>query len=119
MDSLQYIIEYMDCNSQKIKKVEVLEPILLEATKKSKATIINYNFHQFQPNGVSGVILIAESHVSIHTWPEHNYAAVDIFTCGNQMKPEIIMYTLKEEIMSKRWEYQILKRGLKTYIENK
>jgi S-adenosylmethionine decarboxylase proenzyme len=61
---------------------------MLEAAKKSGATVLGESFHQFSPQGVSGVIIIAESHLTIHTWPEHGYAGADIFTCGTRVKPE-------------------------------
>lgn len=67
---------------------------MLEAARRSGATIIGHQFHQFTPHGVSGVVLIAESHLSIHTWPERGYAAVDIFTCGTTMRPEVAIAVL-------------------------
>jgi S-adenosylmethionine decarboxylase len=59
----------------------------LQAARKTGATVIGQSFHQFSPQGVTGVIAIAESHLCIHTWPEYGYAAVDIFTCGEGFKP--------------------------------
>ena len=60
---------------------------LLEAAEKTGATIVGQSFHQFSPQGVTGVVSIAESHLAIHTWPEFGYAAVDIFTCGEGFRP--------------------------------
>ena len=60
---------------------------MVEAAKRAEATIIDVVFHEFNPFGISGVVVIAESHLSIHTWPEHRYAAVDIFSCGETLKP--------------------------------
>ncbi len=79
----QILVEFYDCDSDKINDVGYVEAAFLEATRKSKATIISHNFHKFSPHGISGVVVIAESHVTIHSWPEYNYAAVDIFTCGD------------------------------------
>jgi S-adenosylmethionine decarboxylase proenzyme len=62
-----------------------LKELLLEAVRRGGGTIVTDVFHTFSPHGVSGVIVIAESHVAIHTWPEHGYAAVDIFSCGSKL----------------------------------
>ena len=77
-----YLVEFIGCDSEKLKRVKDIKPILLKAAKASKATIIKYFFHQYQPFGVTGVILISESHFSIHTWPEDAYVTFDILTCG-------------------------------------
>mgnify|MGYP000456923456 FL=1 len=86
----QILVEFYDCDSSSINDVEFIEEAMLNATKEANATIISHNFHKFSPYGVSGVVVIAESHVAIHTWPEYNYAAVDIFTCGDTIDPWII-----------------------------
>jgi len=78
----------------------------------ANATIISHNFHKFSPYGVSGVVVIAESHVAIHTWPEYNYAAVDIFTCGDTIEPWTIQENLKELFNSKSVSSMEMKRGL-------
>ena len=65
-----------------------------------QATIVNSNFHHFNPYGVSGVIIIKESHLTIHTWPEYGYAAIDIFTCGKIYMDKGIEY-LKEHLKAK------------------
>ncbi len=108
----QILVEYYDCDSNKLNDVEFIESSFIEATKASKATIITHNFHKFSPYGVSGVIVIAESHVSIHTWPEYNYAAVDIFTCGDTIDPWIIQEYLKDSLESKNTSSMEMKRGL-------
>ncbi|HKJ32859.1 MAG TPA: adenosylmethionine decarboxylase, partial [Balneolales bacterium] len=86
----QILVEYYDCDTEVINDVAEVEKILLVGTKKSKASIISHNFHKFSPHGVSGTVVIAESHVAIHTWPEYGYAAVDIFTCGDTIDPWVI-----------------------------
>ncbi len=114
MESLgrQILVEYYDCESEKINDVGFIESSLLEATRTSGATIISHNFHKFSPYGVSGVVVIAESHVSIHTWPEYNYAAVDIFTCGDTIDPWVIQEYLKEAFESKNISSMEMKRGM-------
>lgn len=108
----QILVEYYDCDSKKLNDVDFIESAFIEATKASKATIITHNFHKFSPHGVSGVIVIAESHVAIHTWPEYNYAAVDIFTCGETIDPWIIQEYLKESLESKNTSSMEMKRGM-------
>jgi len=108
----QILVEYYECNSDIINDVDQIEEILLGATKASKASIISHNFHKFSPHGVSGTIVIAESHVAIHTWPEYNYAAVDIFTCGETIDPWIIQEYIKEAFESKNISSMEMKRGL-------
>ena len=108
----QILVEYYDCDQSKINDVSYIENSLIQATKASNATIISHNFHKFSPYGVSGVVVIAESHVAIHTWPEYNYAAVDIFTCGDTIDPWIIQERLKEYFESKNVSSMEMKRGL-------
>ncbi len=108
----QILVEYYDCEDSKINDVSYIENSLLEATKASKATIISHNFHKFSPYGVSGIVVIAESHVAIHTWPEYKYAAVDIFTCGETIDPWVIQEQLKEYFESKNVSSMEMKRGM-------
>jgi S-adenosylmethionine decarboxylase len=108
----QVLVEYYDCNQDVINDVSQIESILLEATRKSKASIISHNFHKFSPHGVSGTVVIAESHVAIHTWPEYGYAAVDIFTCGETIDPWIIQEHLKDCFQSGNVSSMEMKRGM-------
>lgn len=108
----QILVEFYDCKESNINDVDYIESSLINATKASGATIISHNFHKFNPYGVSGVVVIAESHVAIHTWPEYNYAAVDIFTCGDTIDPWIIQEKLKEYFESKNVSSMEMKRGL-------
>ncbi len=89
-------IEYYDCNHDILLDCKNMENIFNIAAKKSGATIIESSFHCFEPQGVSGVVIIAESHFSVHAWPEHNYAAVDIFTCGEDIDFKVAVDTLSE-----------------------
>ncbi|MFQ5803018.1 MAG: adenosylmethionine decarboxylase [Candidatus Methylomirabilales bacterium] len=82
------LVELYGCNPELLKKVDAVRDIMVTAAKASKATVVDVAFHEFTPFGVSGVVVIAESHLSIHTWPEYQYAAVDIFTCGKTIDPE-------------------------------
>ncbi len=106
---LHYIIEFTKCNPEGISNVQSVREIFVDAAKKSQATILNEFYHQFNPYGVSGVILIAESHFTIHTWPEDCYAAVDIFTCG-EMDSEAAIELMKSRFKAET-HIKILKRG--------
>ena len=75
------------------------------------ATVLGESFHPFQPQGVSGVVVIAESHLSIHTWPEYGYAAVDIFTCGTSVQPEKAAEVLIEKLGAKDHTLTEIQRG--------
>jgi len=80
---IHYLAEFFDCDRARIDDAAYIEQIMIDATKLSGATMIRPFFHQFSPQGVSGVIVIAESHFAIHTWPEHCYTAVDLFSCSD------------------------------------
>ncbi len=92
----QMTVEYYDCAPLVIGNGALLEKIFLEAAEKSGAHIISSYFHNFEPQGVSGVVIISESHFTVHAWPEHDYAAVDIFTCGENIDFDIAIRTLQE-----------------------
>lgn len=115
----QILVEYYDCDTCVINDVEAVEKILLTGTKASGANIISHNFHKFNPHGVSGTIVIAESHVAVHTWPEYGYAAVDIFTCGETIDPWVIQEYLRKSFKSDNISSMELKRGLFKVEEGK
>ena len=105
-----YLVEFIDCDASKIKKVKDVKPVLIKAAKVSQATIVKYFFHQYKPFGVTGIILIAESHFSVHTWPENNYVTFDILTCG-KMKPMLAVNYLKKSFQAKKVNLKIFSRG--------
>ena len=106
-----YLVDLHGCDSDVIATVEPTETALLDAAKRCGSTIIEYDFHQFSPHGVSGVILIAESHFSVHTWPENGFAAVDIFTSGQTMQPQMAIDILTEAFCADRTEVMKVTRG--------
>ncbi|MGQ0548945.1 MAG: adenosylmethionine decarboxylase [Armatimonadota bacterium] len=92
-----YVAEASGCDPEILGRVDKVEQILVRAAAVANVTIWSISFHRFAPNGVSGVVVISESHMSVHTWPELGYAALDIFTCGDGAKPEAaVEYALKE-----------------------
>jgi len=82
------LVELNDCNCDLLNDLDTIRDIMLAAAVGCGATVLGESFHRFNPQGISGVIIIAESHLTIHTWPEHGYAAADIFTCGTTVMPE-------------------------------
>ena len=106
------LCEFYDCEPNVLNNVSLIEKVMTEAAEVAGATIVQKNFHHFSPYGVSGVVVIAESHLAIHTWPEYGYAAIDLFTCGDSVDPTVAYEYLKEHFHSKTAFYSELKRGL-------
>ena len=106
------LIELYDCNPKVISDVRKVEDIMVGAAKAAHATIVDAVFHNFNPNGISGVIVIAESHLSIHSWPEYNFASVDIYTCGSTVDPWKAYRYLEKNFGAKNITVMEMKRGL-------
>lgn len=106
------LVELKACNAKLLNDLKKVEAIMVEAAKTAKATIVDVHFHKFSPFGISGVVVIAESHLSIHTWPEYGYAAVDIFTCGDVLKPEVAAEFLIDKFQSKHPSIMEVRRGI-------
>ncbi len=107
------LIEYYDCDSEVLNNTLLIEKYMIEAAKMAQATIVESVFHTFSPWGVSGgVVVIEESHITIHTWPEYKYAAVDLFTCGNTIKPWVAFKFLEEMLKAERADLAEISRGI-------
>ena len=104
--------EFYDCASDILADAGRMEKIFVHAAAVSGAHVLGSHFHAFEPQGVSGFVIIAESHFSVHAWPEHDYAAVDIFTCGETIEPWKLFHHLKDALKSKHASNMELKRGL-------
>jgi len=113
------LVELRDCNPEILKDLNKVKDALVSAAKEAKATIIDVSFHEFNPFGISGMVVIAESHLSIHTWPEYSYAAVDIFTCGDIIKPEVAAQYLIRRFESKTPSVVEMKRGILSFDNEK
>jgi S-adenosylmethionine decarboxylase proenzyme len=85
---LHILLEVTGCRSDLLDNIEDVRETLIQAALAAKATVLDDSFHKFSPQGVSGVVVIEESHISIHTWPEFGYAAIDVFTCGDRAMPK-------------------------------
>lgn len=105
------IAELYGVEQDLISKEDKVKAIMLEVVENSGLTIIGSLFKQFEPYGVSGVILISESHVSIHTWPEYSLVNLDIFTCGEQAKAERVFELFLERFKPKSFKRHAIDRG--------
>lgn len=106
------IAELYDCDCGLINDHAFVEETMLRAVELSGATIIKPVFHNFNPHGVSGVVVIGESHFSIHTWPEYGYCAVDIFTCGDVIDNHVALSHIKEHLRAQSCSVSEIKRGV-------
>ena len=106
------ILELYECNSLKLNDELFVRASLINASKDANSKLLNMITHKFQPQGVTGLALLAESHISIHTWPENQYAAIDVFTCGSHTTPESAC-----EVFIKDFEAQ--KNVLKTFFRER
>ena len=108
-------VEYYDCDTHILCDAKAVEDAFIRAAVSSGATVIGADFHNFKPQGVSGFVVIAESHFSVHAWPEHDYAAVDIFTCGESINFQTAVNSLKESLRAEEMVISsIMNRGVIT-----
>lgn len=105
------LVEFFGCTPSILNDVIQIETSMVDAAIKAEATVINSTFHHFSPYGVSGVVVIQESHLAIHTWPEYGYAAVDVFTCGPDVNPWIAYDYLKTNFEAKHGSAMEINRG--------
>jgi S-adenosylmethionine decarboxylase len=108
----QSLIEFYDCDEKKLNDPDFLKDMLSKAAIEAGAEIVETVFHTFSPHGVTGVIIIAESHLSIHTWPEHGYAAVDIFTCGDLIDNMKGLDVIKDALKCGYFSIVEMRRGI-------
>lgn len=105
------LVELFDCDPKILNDHKKIQDVMVDAAKLAKTTIVETVFHKFNPHGVSGVVVIAESHLSIHTWPEYKYAAVDFFTCGEETDPWKAQQYVTKKLKAKNVTCMELKRG--------
>lgn len=106
------LLDLKECNTELLNDLDFIRQTMMGAANEACATILGENFHQFHPVGVTGIISIAESHLCIHTWPEHGYAAVDIFTCGSEFKPREAAASIISSLQCANPEITEIQRGL-------
>jgi len=106
------LLELRDCNPKTLGNLEFVQETLKNAALEAKATIVEVAFHEFSPFGISGMVVIAESHLAIHTWPEYGYAAVDVFNCGDLIDPRVAAKFLIDEFQCQNPSIIEMKRGI-------
>ena len=109
--SKHLLLELYRCDCEKLNDESFLRCTLNKAAKIAKATVLNLISNKFEPQGVTAIALLAESHISIHTWPESNYSAVDIFTCGQNMMPELASQYLIQSLRAEEHSLRIIERN--------
>ena len=106
------VCELSGCDPASLSDVDGVREHLTQAARESKATIMEVAFHRFYPQGVSGVVVLAESHISIHTWPETGYAAMDFYTCGDHTDPWLACEYAAKAFGAKSMSTSEVKRGV-------
>ncbi|WP_213974543.1 adenosylmethionine decarboxylase [Tepidanaerobacter acetatoxydans] len=106
------LAEIYDCDPTILNSRGLIEEILVKAALEAGAEVREVAFHKFSPQGVSGVVIISESHLTIHTWPELGYAAVDVFTCGDRVNPWDACNYISKGLCAKHMDATEVKRGL-------
>jgi len=117
MDGIHLLGEWYGCpdDTPEFTSAEALRKACLAATEKSGLTVVGERFHQFEPQGVTGTVLLAESHLAIHTWPEHGFVTVDVYVCNyqsdNSEKAEALFGALQQVLKPKRTRFHTIRRG--------
>ncbi|MED4079300.1 adenosylmethionine decarboxylase [Halalkalibacterium halodurans] len=105
------VLELHDCDATLLNDMQQIKTIMCEAACKAKAMIVTEHFHYFLPFGVSGVVIIQESHLTIHTWPEHGYAAIDVFTCNSKLALQAAVQYITQQFNAGNVTQHYLHRG--------
>lgn len=113
------LIELFDCNGESLKYEDGVGNAMRDAAVESKATVVAESFHEFKPWGVSGAVVIQESHYTIHTWPEHGYAAVDLFYCGGTVDVHKAVDVLMERFNPGRIKFLVVRRGRQDEVDKR
>lgn len=106
------IAELWNCNVEKLNNLKLIEKIMVEAALEAGAEIREVAFHKFAPMGVSGVVIISESHLTIHSFPEHGYASIDVYTCGDIIDPNVAAQFITTALEASKYEAIEVARGM-------
>lgn len=111
------LIELFGCNKEALELERSVGTAMRDAAFESKATVVAESFHEFKPWGVSGAVIIQESHYTIHTWPEHGYAAVDLFYCGGTVHVDKAVDVLRARFQPSKIKFLVVRRGIQNEVE--
>ncbi|OEF98106.1 S-adenosylmethionine decarboxylase proenzyme [Vulcanibacillus modesticaldus] len=106
------IAELWGCNVDKLNNLKFIEKMMVDAALESGAEVREVAFHKFAPMGVSGVVIISESHLTIHSFPEHGYASVDVYTCGDRIDPNVAAEYITKQLEATKRESILVPRGM-------
>lgn len=112
LKNIQIIAEFYGCSADLISRSETVKRIMNRAVRKSNLTKIRSHYHQFRPSGVTGVVLLAESHITMHSWPEYNYLALDLFSCGDKKKAQAAYKQMIKDFKPAKVKKKVIMRGL-------
>ena len=108
---IHYILDYYECSNEYLTSVSRVNNIMKKASKIGKFSVVKSCFHQFLPCGVSGVMVLKESHFTIHTWPEYQYAAIDIFLCDININIDKVVEYLSSVFETNNYKIKKIERG--------
>lgn len=111
------LIEMYGCDGKNLEAEAFVAKAMRDAADASKATVVEQSFHEFKPYGVSGAVIIQESHYTIHTWPEHRYAAIDLFYCGGTVLVHKAVDVLRDRFQPERIKFLVVRRGLQHDVD--
>jgi S-adenosylmethionine decarboxylase len=115
---IHIIADFYGVDKDKITYVEQIKPIFEETVRYAGLTKISSDYYQFKPKGCSGIVLIAESHLSFHTWPEHELITLDIYTCGDPKQAYLALEFLERSLSPKKTSQMVIERGTEVQEEN-
>lgn len=101
------------CDIEYLDSVDKIKELLETSCREANLTVVESKFHKFLPIGISGICILSESHVTIHTWPENGFVSIDAFTCGTKMNPSLVCKIIAEKLNSKKIDIKEYKRGKK------
>jgi S-adenosylmethionine decarboxylase len=110
------LVELYGCEASALENEASVASAMHEAAVQSEATVVAQSFHEFKPYGVSGAVIIQESHYTIHTWPEHGYAAVDLFYCGGTVRVHKAVEVLQDRFKPERIKFLVVRRGIQSEV---
>lgn len=107
----QVLIDIYECDYERMENMEYIQDMMFELAKILKTNIRKIAFEKFNPYGISGVLIISESHITIHTWPEYRYVGIDIFTCSKKVEYNSAIDFLLKKLDTKKYEIKEIQRG--------
>ena len=107
------LADLYECESEFLDNIDEIKRIIDESCSEANLTIVESKYHKFEPIGLSGVSILAESHITVHTWPEYKFVSIDAFTCGRKMNPTIVCEIIADKLDCKKRDIKEYKRGTK------